>query len=403
MKIALYHNLPSGGAKNYTWFLIRELHRRGHQISEFYLDSADESWQSLSPFVDQQVAFPATRQQWMRRRLPLATPYIHAFQALQYQRELDRQAKSIAREIDSQDFDVVLVKDCQFTTIPFVLRHLKTPSVLYLHSLPLSRQRATAVPKAKSPIQTIKDAYYSPALSSHWRRARRIDEANLAAAGLIATNSEFSKNWLERHYEIKCRVVYPGVDVDVFSPIRCIEKSNIFLGVGALGSGKGYRFMIAVLGRMKEKKRPRLVIAANSIDPDEEKAVIELANKLNVHLEIRSVVGRDNMARLYNEAQVLLFTPYNEPFGLVVLEAMACGTPVVAVREGAAAEIIQDGYTGLLVERDAALFAARLESLLLDRQLIQTISNAAVEYVRQKWTWTQAADKLEHMLLEVQQ
>lgn len=88
-----------------------------------------------------------------------------------------------------------------------------------------------------------------------------------------------------------------------------------------------------------------------------------------------------DLVRLYNQARAFIYAPILEPFGLVVLEAMACGTPVVAVKEGGVRESVIDGVTGWLIPRDPHIFADALGRLLSDEQLALTIGKAGREKV----------------------
>jgi glycosyltransferase involved in cell wall biosynthesis len=98
---------------------------------------------------------------------------------------------------------------------------------------------------------------------------------------------------------------------------------------------------------------------------------------------------------LYNQAIALIFVPIMEPFGLVAIEAMACGTPVIGVNEAGIRESVVDGVTGTLVDRDAGQIAAAIIRFMNDSALRTAMGNQAVEYVRQRWTWEQAADRYE--------
>jgi glycosyltransferase involved in cell wall biosynthesis len=77
-----------------------------------------------------------------------------------------------------------------------------------------------------------------------------------------------------------------------------------------------------------------LIVVSDEIDIHVENSLEQRAQKIGVDLRIESLIADDELVSLYNKAQLVLYAPYLEPFGLVPLEAMACGTPVVAVKEG---------------------------------------------------------------------
>jgi glycosyltransferase involved in cell wall biosynthesis len=78
------------------------------------------------------------------------------------------------------------------------------------------------------------------------------------------------------------------------------------------------------------------------------------------------------------------------------LEAMACGTPVVAVGEGGVRETVLNNITGWVVQRDPHKFAKRLEALLEDDKTRLSMGQAGIDYVMSQWTWQRAVDRLEH-------
>ena len=83
-----------------------------------------------------------------------------------------------------------------------------------------------------------------------------------------------------------------------------------------------------------------------------------------------------------------------EPFGLAPLEAMACGLPVVAVKEGGVRETVVDGVTGFLTQRDPEEFAECIRQLLENHNLRRQFGEQAREHVRAFWTWERAAQDL---------
>jgi len=102
-----------------------------------------------------------------------------------------------------------------------------------------------------------------------------------------------------------------------------------------------------------------------------------------------------------NRAAAVVYAPYLEPFGFVPLEAMSCGTAVVAVAEGGVRESVTDGVTGLLTPRSPAAFARALERVLGDPALAGRLGSAGRAAVLEKWTWEASTALLEQELQAV--
>ena len=151
------------------------------------------------------------------------------------------------------------------------------------------------------------------------------------------------------------------------------------------GSGSGG--YLAFIGRISPEKAPnrairiaaragmQLKIAAkiDPVDRDYFKAEIEplLAQP---HVEFIGEIGEHEKAEFLGNAAGLLFPiTWPEPFGLVMIEAMACGTPVIALRNGSVPEVVDDGITGFIVDDEAAAASAAEQVHLLDRTLIRAI------------------------------
>ena len=151
--------------------------------------------------------------------------------------------------------------------------------------------------------------------------------------------------------------------------------------------GNGSGGYLTFIGRISPEKAPdrairiaaragmQLKIAAkiDPVDRDYFKAEIEplLAQP---HVEFIGEIGEHEKAEFLGNAAGLLFPiTWPEPFGLVMIEAMACGTPVIALRNGSVPEVVEDGITGFIVGNDAAAASAAKQVHLLDRTLIRAI------------------------------
>ena len=123
-----------------------------------------------------------------------------------------------------------------------------------------------------------------------------------------------------------------------------------------------------------------------------------LAERSEVDLEVKSNLNSHDLAVLYNQAYLCAYAPVQEPFGLVPLEAMACGTPVVGVNEGGVKESVIHEQTGLLVDRDVDQFADAIQKLILHPKIADEYGQNARRHVQQNWTWSQSTEKVEKHL-----
>ena len=165
--------------------------------------------------------------------------------------------------------------------------------------------------------------------------------------------------------------------------------------MGTCTPTKGYDFIIKSLALIEPEKRPRIVIAANHSIPKWKNYLVDLANELEVEMEILDMVDDEKLLKLYNSATLVLYAPYLEPFGLVPLESMACGTPVLGVKEGGVRETVIHSKTGILVERDESLFADAVKETMENKNKIEEMSDKAVDTVKKFWTLDHAGERIE--------
>jgi len=209
------------------------------------------------------------------------------------------------------------------------------------------------------------------------------------SATLLVTNSYFTAESIYRAYSARACVSYLGVDIEQFRPLD-LQREDYVFSVGAVSPLKGYDFQIDAIACMPGTRRPRLVIAGNTVSGAERSYLESRARQRGVSLAVHEHVTESELVRLYNRARALVYSPILEPFGFAPIEAMACGTPVVAVAEGGVRESVQHEQTGLLAPRDPYGFAEQLGRLLQDDALYRHVSETAVQKAQTFWNWSAA-------------
>ncbi len=245
--------------------------------------------------------------------------------------------------------------------------------------------------------------------------ARVIGETQVvAAADRLIANTEEEAGELVRHYEAapdRVAVVHPGVNLDRFRPLpggRAAARQRLGLPQDAL--------VPLFAGRIQPLKAPDVLVRAAAALLAEEPALRErlvvpivggpsgsgltrpealykLAARLGVSDVVRfePPVDQERLADWYRAASVLVMPSYNESFGLVAIEAQACGTPVVAARVGGLPVAVADGRTGFLVSgHDPRDYARALRRFVDQPELADRLGEAAAQHAR-GFGWDTAA------------
>lgn len=139
-----------------------------------------------------------------------------------------------------------------------------------------------------------------------------------------------------------------GVPMDIFQPVKAVPAQAPLCFLGRLEAIKGAHLAIEIARRAER----RLVLAGNRVSNDGGYFSREIAPQIDGD-QIRYVgeIGDAQKSRLLGQAAALLMPiEWEEPFGIVMVEAMACGTPVIGFARGAVPEVVEDGVTGFVVE-----------------------------------------------------
>jgi len=387
LRIALFHNLPAGGAKRHTCEQVRELVRRGYEIEEFTFSTSNRDFMPLSDFARAVHVYPLVWKPLHPFPVPGVGPYVHLVQNMTNLVRLDRLSKRVAADMDARGFDLVFAKDCMFTVAPQIMRYTRTPCIFYAHSLLQGRD----------PEQLTRRQWNIATVAPIWAQTllvRGLDSKNTWHAKRVLTNSIYTQQRLKQSHGVDAKVVYPGVDISLFRPTG-EARDDYVLSVGAVNEEKGHRLVLEAVGDVPADMRPRLLVAGNQTQGPEADYLRQRAVALAVQLEIGSFNTTADMARIYSRARVLVVAALYERLGLAALEAMACGTPVIGVKQGGLPETIEDGVTGLLVSRTPVALAEALHKLLIHPELAEAMGRAGRARIESYWTWARAVDDLE--------
>jgi glycosyltransferase involved in cell wall biosynthesis len=404
MRIAVWHNLPSGGGKRALYYHVRGLVERGHQVSCWCLDSADQSYLPLSEFAPERVVPTEFRKPRTGFTSWLAPRYTEAIARMQ---AFDEACRRCAQEIAAGQFDLLFANSSVGYYVPFILRHLHMRKVLYLQepcrflyeAAPVLPWVSGAEEEWNAPLfnpRRIRANY--PNLQTLRLQAKQ-EWLNVQACNRVLVNSYFSRESVLRAYGVAARVCYLGVDTNFFRNLN-LERESFIVGVGSIDPIKHIDLAISAVALLPEP-RPPLVWIANSGSQSYRDTITELARSSGVELRIHSAISDSELVNILNRATLLLCTPRLEPFGFAVLEANACALPVVAVAEGGLRETVDHGRNGLLVDSEPASIARAVERLLGDPSLARKMGETGVANVTQKWTVEKSVDQLEKNLLEV--
>ncbi len=233
------------------------------------------------------------------------------------------------------------------------------------------------------------------------------------AAGVVIVNSEHTRQEFLRHSGGHLRIakVNPGVDTERFNPRvdghlvlqrHGLDGRRVLLTVARLVERKGHDTVIRALPRILDAFPDTAYLIVGS-GPTETK-LRTLAREIGVANEVvfAGEIPDDELPAYYGTCDLFVMPSRQiaeregvEGFGIVYLEANACGKPVIGGRSGGVGEAIEDGVTGLLVDPlDGEAFAAAAVRILADRDLTRALGIQGRRRAEQEFDWGVQADRL---------
>jgi D-inositol-3-phosphate glycosyltransferase len=225
----------------------------------------------------------------------------------------------------------------------------------------------------------------------------------------IIVPTQKDKEYLRQYYDAPAdniRIVPCGVNLERFKPQDKISARRqlalpvddpVLLYVGRFARIKGLDRLLESFSRIKRLPSAVLVMVGG----DGERSFMHRQLKkeaMAVHIQDRLIfagrVDQETLPQYYNAADVLVVPSYYESFGLVALESLACGTPVVTTSVGAMEKIVKDGVTGYVVmDSDPRHFAACIEAIL-ETQKQNMFSPSKIRASVSEFTWARSASLL---------
>lgn len=255
----------------------------------------------------------------------------------------------------------------------------------------------------------VKNQGLAPGAQSEPARRVAVEGDIARAADLLVVSTEAERRVLEGTYGIdpeRAAVILPGVDLDRFRPRprdevrRSLgrEGQRLFVIVGRLERLKGVDLALRALAAVvPEHPEARLLVAGgDGGQRGEAERLRTIAIDLGIagQVEFCGPVPQAQLAQYYAAADACLLPSYTESFGLVGLEAQACGIPVIASKAAGMASVVRDGETAFLVASgDARAYARAMALLLDDPGLVERMGEQAAQLAA-GFTWRHTAINL---------
>jgi glycosyltransferase involved in cell wall biosynthesis len=402
-------NMHCGGQGVYLWFLVRELAKLGHRVDVL----VGPPFPDPMPFAGEVVQLP-NQQFWAKwfsrdwgRFLPRPNP-LRVFEPLNFYelassrlgflpepfafsvRALRAMAERLRR---GSRYDVVHDVQCLGYGL-LGIRAFGLPMVSTIHH-PLSVDRRASFVRDQTMVDAIGTMQFYP-IGMQSFVARRMER--------VLTSSQASGREILRDFGVEPRrieMVWNGLDTELYSPDPTVpRRENEILCVGrASDPNKGIRTLIAALAKLAAPVRLTLVDSASRGNEARKWArTLGCADRL----DITGRLPTPELVNLYRRAALVVVPSRYEGFGLPAVEAMACGTPVVATTAGALPEVLEVGGGGVSVPRDDPDALAKAVASLLEQSDTRLEMGArARPRIEAAFSWPRVAERTANIYCEV--
>jgi len=235
-----------------------------------------------------------------------------------------------------------------------------------------------------------------------------LDHVSITSGQTVLVNSSWIASQVKKIYGVLPVVCPPGVDIRKYTPrtekssatVRgFVVKTPYILTTNRHYPQKGLEHALHILARIVKESDIKLIVTGHFTSYTS--TLLKLAVMLGIRdkLVLTGRVDETSLVSLYQNADVYIYTPPCEDFGLGPVEAMACGTTPVVWDYAGPAETVDDGVTGYKAKPyDLDDFAAKVMQLLSNSKLRKEMGIKAASFVRRHYSWDQHMDRLESIL-----
>jgi glycosyltransferase involved in cell wall biosynthesis len=212
-------------------------------------------------------------------------------------------------------------------------------------------------------------------ISSIMPGLRAWDVRSSARVGGFIANSAHVKARIKNYYNRESEVIYPPVDTDFYCRDTNVPRSDYYLMVSALAEYKKVDFAAAAFAKLKNEKL--VIIGAGP-------GMKELRRIRTPNVELLGYRGNEEIRDHYRRAKAFIF-PGEEDFGITVVEAMACGAPVLALNRGGALETVVPGMSGEFFDGTEGDFIKTLEKMKNTRYDVVKMREQALKFSKENF------------------
>lgn len=345
MKVALVHDYlrEYGGAER----VVEVLHEM-YPEAPLYTSFVD--WESLGEFATRFKNWDI-RSSWVQ----------HNWLVKKYHSPLRFLTPLVWESLDLRGFDVVISSSGWYICRGVVTRP-ETVHISYIHHPP---RNLYGYPTG-SPVQSFPAKVYATLINPF---LRMYDFAAAQRVDYLVANSKETAARIQKFYRRDAEVIYPPVDVSsvkyqVSSKNKNMTRDTYFLSVGRLTYAKRVDLAIQACN---EFRLPLKIVGTGK----EENYLRSIAGST---IEFLGAISDTELATVYKDAKALIFSGLQEDFGMVPVEAMGQGVPVIALRQGGVVETVEEGKTGVFFDTpdiyEIVKAVKKFETMKFDRSSI---------------------------------
>lgn len=270
----------------------------------------------------------------------------------------------------NREFDILLAYQSWLTKSPIIFPFITIPIVYICHEVPREHYDTHVTSKHTIKEQIVNRILLYP-IKLIDRLNLRFHHNNLS----IITLSKISRDMISKTYNIKPRIIHPGISLKGYGKYSGYNnRHNQVITVGAINKYKNQLFILKSIAQIRREKRPKVIIVGNGGDAQYIDDLRSYARIKSIKIDIRIGISKASLIKLYKSSYALMYAPVNEPYGLVVLEGMKAGLPIIAAKGGGGYEEIIDSSNGYIIRQDAKLWAKTYTKLYQNRELWEKYS-----------------------------